>query len=110
MTSATLNRVTLIGFVGEDPELKFVNPSASPVCNFKIATHKNYKTANGEYKEETTWHSLSAWNVLAEYIAENIKKGSKVYVDGEITMSSAPDKNGGRRDYYSILVNEIKLL
>ena len=110
MTSTTINKVILIGICGKDPEILYVKPSGLPVCNFTIATHKNYKTEKGKNKEETTWHRLSAWQHIAEYIGENVKKGSKVYVEGEISNQSYTDMKGIRRNYMSILVSEIKLL
>lgn len=109
MTSETLNKVNLIGFCGEDPEMIFVK-TGNPVCNFRIATHKNYKNSSGNFTEETTWHNLSAWNHVAEYVSKHVKKGTKVWIEGEIQMSSYPSKTGIRKDHYFVLVSELKIL
>lgn len=109
MNSSTLNRVTLIGYVGETPKIIYVKPEGLAVCNFRIATHKNYKNRKGESVEETIWHKLAAWQHLAEYVSENVKKGMKVYVEGEISTSSYTAAGGYRKDIVTIIVNEIKV-
>lgn len=110
LNNGTVNRVTIIGYVGENPELIYVNPSGYPVCNFSVATNENFKTQDGSYREETTWHRLTAWQNLAEYVSKNLEKGAKVYVEGRLENSQSVSKNGTRKDYITILVTEIKVL
>jgi len=110
MTSATLNKVMLIGICGKDTELLYVKPSGQAVCNFRIATHKHFKTNDGHSREETTWHNLTAWQGVAEYVAANVKKGTKIYVEGELTMGTYTDANNVRKNHLAITVLEIKVL
>jgi len=79
----SLNKVTLIGRLGKDPELRST-PMGSAVCSFTMATSENYKDKSGEWKEETEWHSVVAWNNLAERVAKILRKGSKVYIEGKL--------------------------
>jgi len=82
-----VNDVTLVGFLGSDPEVKTVNETQ--VAKFSLATNKKWKDKNtGEKKEETQWHRIVAWGNLATLCSTYLKKGSKVYIKGEITYRS----------------------
>ena len=110
MNSSTVNRVTLVGYCGETPEMIYIKSTGNPVCNFRVATHKNYKNKEGVNFEATIWHKVSAWNNLAEYVAENVKKGSKLYIEGELSTSSYTTPQGVRKDSVSIQISELKVL
>ena len=58
MNSSTVNRVTLVGYCGETPEMIYIKSTGNPVCNFRVATHKNYKNKEGVNFEETIWHKV----------------------------------------------------
>lgn len=83
MSSKSLNKVMLIGNLTRDPELK-VTPSGASVCTFGLATNSRYKKPDGTYEELTNFHNIVAWSKLAEICAQMLKKGMKVYVEGEL--------------------------
>ena len=87
----SLNRVTLVGRLGQDPELRTI-PSGAQVCTFSVATDESYLT-NGEWKKETEWHRVVCWVKLAEQASKNLKKGSMICVEGKIKRREY-DKDG----------------
>jgi single-strand DNA-binding protein len=106
----TVNRVTLLGNVGKNPEVRDA-PSGSTIANFSIATTDRYKDAAGNWQDKTEWHNLVAFKRTAEIIRDYVKKGSKLYVEGKIQTRSWDDKETGAKRYKTeILVNELCLL
>ena len=105
---ASLNKVTLIGNVGKDPEIKTF-ASGNKVANITLATTERYKDRNGEQKEETEWHSVQAFGKLADVVERFVHKGSLLYLDGKIrTRSYEAD---GRTMYrMEILADHIQML
>lgn len=83
----SLNRVTLIGNLGSDPELR-ATPQGTSVCTLRIATTESYKDRNGEMKESTEWHNVVLWEKLAEIANTYLKKGSKIYIEGRLKTRS----------------------
>lgn len=77
------NRVQLIGHLGQDPEMKTFE--SGKLANLRMATNDSYKSANGEWKEETTWHRLIAWGPIAERAEKALKKGAHILVEGKLT-------------------------
>ena len=77
-----LNKVTLIGRLGKDPEMRYI-PSGKAVTSVSFATSRSYK-AGEDWKEETEWHSLELWDKPAESFNEKVKKGDLVFVEGRI--------------------------
>lgn len=88
----SMNKVILIGNVGQDPEIRTI-PSGAQVCRLSVATSESYKDRNGEWKENTEWHSVILWDYLAERAAKNLKKGSKVCIEGK-NKTSSYEKDG----------------
>lgn len=105
---ASLNRVTLIGNVGKDPEIKTF-ASGNKVASITLATSERYKDRNGEQKEDTEWHSVQAFGKLADVVERFVHKGSLLYLDGKIrTRSYEAD---GRTVYRTeILADHIQML
>ena len=105
---ASLNRVTLIGNVGKDPEIKTF-ASGNKVASITLATTERYKDRNGEQKEDTEWHSVQAFGKLADVVERFVHKGSLLYLDGKIrTRSYEAD---GRTVYRTeILADHIQML
>jgi single-strand DNA-binding protein len=91
-----INKVTLIGHVGQDPEVKRLE-NGTPVGRFSLATNEAYKDANGELKEQTEWHNVVVWRNLAEQAEKVLKKGSLVYVEGKISYRKYTGKDGIER-------------
>ena len=79
----SMNRATLIGNLGKDPELK-TTPQGKYVCSFSLATSENYKDASGNWVDATEWHNIVFWERMAEHAAQYLKKGKKVYIEGRI--------------------------
>jgi single-strand DNA-binding protein len=106
----TVNKVTLLGNVGKDPEIKSTN-GGTLVANLSLATSDRYKDKSGEWQERTEWHNLVSYARGAEILRDYVKKGSKLYVEGRITTRSWDDKETGKKVYRTeIVVSEISLL
>lgn len=106
----SINKVTLIGNVGNTPEVKF-NTGGTAIAKFSIATNENYKDKAGEWQERTEWHNIIAWAKLAEIVGEYVTKGSKIYIEGRLQTSSWEDKQTGEKKYRTeIVANELVLL
>lgn len=104
-----INKVILVGNLGQDPEMKYT-ASGTAVCNIRLATNESYKDASGEWVERTEWHSLVAWSRLAEICNEYLKKGSQAYFEGKLQTRSYEDKSGVKKYTTEINVSEMMLL
>lgn len=90
----SLNRVTLIGRLGQDPDVRVI-PNGAKVATLNIATNESYKDkSTDEWKENTDWHRVVVWDRLAEVAEEYLKKGSQLYVEGKIKTRSYEDSEG----------------
>lgn len=94
----SLNKVLLIGNLGQDPVVRYLDNSRV-VCNFTMATNEYYTDRNGERKVETEWHTIEAWDQLAKNLDQlktkgMLRKGSQVYVEGRIRTETVKDKTG----------------
>ena len=106
----SLNRVTLLGNVGKDPEMK-ATVGGTTVANFSLATTKGVKDGSGKWNDVTTWHNLVAFGRTAEIIRDYVSKGSKLYIEGELQTRSWDDKETGQKRYKTeIVIQEISLL
>jgi single-strand DNA-binding protein len=104
-----LNRVTLIGNLGQDPELRFTQ-SNQPVLNVSMATTESFFDSNTkERKERTTWHRVTIWGKRGEALSKIISKGSRICVEGRIETRSF-EKDGEKRYSTDIVANNIILL
>ncbi len=104
-----INKVILIGNLGQDPETRYTG-SGTPVCNMRLATTERYKDANGEMVERTEWHSIVAWSRLAEICGEYLRKGSKVYFEGQLQTRSWEDRDGNTRYTTEVRAREMLML
>ena len=107
----------LIGNVGKDPEVRYLenNPSAQPgtnpkVAQFTLATTERFRDRNGEVRENTEWHNIVAWRGLADLAEKYIRKGSQIYVEGQIRTRSWTDQAGAKQYRTEIIANAIQLL
>jgi len=105
----SVNKVILVGNVGKDPEVKY-STSGTPIAKFSLATNERFKDRNHEWQERTEWHSIVAWQRLAEIVGEYVAKGSKLYVEGKIQTSSWEDRQSGERKYRTEIVARDLLL
>ncbi len=106
----SVNKVTLLGNVGKDPEIRST-AGGTMVANFTIATSDRQKDAQGNWQERTEWHNMVAFTRLAEIVRDYVKKGSKLYIEGKIQTRSWDDKETGAKRYRTeIIVNDLSLL
>jgi single-strand DNA-binding protein len=105
-----VNKVILIGNLGQDPEVKYM-PSGGAVTNVTIATSETWKDkSSGEKQERTEWHRVVFFQRLAEIAGEYLKKGSKVYVEGRLQTRKWQDKDGQDRYTTEIIASEMQML
>lgn len=104
-----LNKVTLIGRLGQDPELKYTQ-SGIAVAKFSLATSMSWKDQDGNNQEKTEWHNIVVWRKLAEICAEYLKKGSKVYVEGSLSTSTWEDENKKKHYKTEVVMNDMIML
>ena len=104
-----INKVILIGNLGQDPELRYTG-SGTAVCNLRLATNESYKDSSGQLVEKTEWHSVVAWARLAEICGEYLKKGSQVYIEGSLQTRSYDDKDGVTKYVTEIKAREMMML
>ena|SRR5688572_15108197 len=103
-----LNRVTLFGNVGADPELR-VTPTGQSVLKIRLATSESYLDKNRVRQEKTEWHSVVVWGKRAEALGKIVEKGSKILVEGSIAYRSYEDKDGNKRYSTDISAQEVIL-
>jgi single-strand DNA-binding protein len=87
-----VNRVTLIGNLGKDPEVRRLE-SGAVVAQFSLATNENYKDKDGNWQTQTEWHNIVVWRAGAEQAERNFKKGSTVYIEGKLAHRKYTDAN-----------------
>lgn len=111
--SRSLNKVTLIGNLGADPEVRST-AGGNRVATFSLATSRSWNSASGEKQEKTEWHRCVVWNskvsTLADIVERYLKKGDKVYVEGRIEYRQWQDKEGQTRYSTEINVRELIML
>ncbi len=105
-----LNKVTLIGRLGADPEVRYM-PSGGAVANISLATNFRWKDKQtGEKKESTEWHRVVFFNRLAEIVGEYLKKGGQVYIEGRLQTRKWQDQGGHDRYTTEIIATEMQML
>ena len=103
------NKVQLIGRLGADPEIKIFD-SGKKMVKMSLATSDSYKNADGEKIEQTQWHNLVVWGKTADVVEKYLQKGNEIAVDGKIQYRSYEDKNGEKKYFTEISVNELLML
>jgi single-strand DNA-binding protein len=96
--AGSLNKVMLIGNVGRDPEMRYLQ-SGEPVTTFSVATNRRWTGQDGQPREETEWHNIVAWRKLAEQCNEYLSKGRKVYIEGRLQTRSWDDQATGQKRF-----------
>lgn len=105
-----INKVILIGNVGQDPEVKYM-PSGGAVTNISLATSETWKDKNtGQPQERTEWHRVVFFNRLGEIAGEYLRKGSKVYVEGALRTRKWQAQDGTDRYSTEIVASEMQML
>ncbi|MBQ9193493.1 MAG: single-stranded DNA-binding protein [Bacteroidales bacterium] len=111
-----LNKVMLIGNVGNDPEIRYLdsNPQGpqgnAKVASFRLATTERYRDRNGETRENTEWHNIVAWRSSADLVERFVHRGSQIYVEGRLRTRQWTDQTGNKRYTTEIQADNIQLL
>ena len=92
----TLNKMMIIGNLGADPELRYT-PSGKAVTDLRVAVNDNRKGPDGEWIEETLWFRVSVWEQAAERLAEQLRKGNKIYAEGQLRAREYEARDGQKR-------------
>ncbi len=111
----SLNKVMLIGNVGKDPEVRYLdgnnpNSGSTKVAQFTLATTERYRDRNGELRENTEWHNIVAWRNSADVAEKFIRKGTQVFIEGKLRTRSWTDQTGNKRFTTEITVDNLQLL
>lgn len=104
-----INKVTLIGNLGGDPEIRHLE-NGTAVGRFSLATNESYKDKEGNWQKQTEWHNVVIWRDLAERAEKLLKKGMMVFVEGKISYRKFTDKDGQERNVTDIVANNFRLL
>ncbi len=111
-----LNKVMLIGNVGNDPEIRYLEPTPqgpqgnAKVASFRLATTERFRDRNGDVRENTEWHNIVAWRNNADLIEKFVHKGSQVFIEGKIRTRQWTDQTGNKRFTTEIQVDNLQLL
>lgn len=100
---STFNRISILGVLGSDPEVKQTK-NGKPYTRLSLSTHRKFRDESGVMRTETTWHKVMLWNKLAEHCANHCEKGQALYIDGYLTSYTKSD--GGVTTYHTGIVGE----
>lgn len=107
--SRSLNRVTLVGNLARDPEIRYT-PSGTAVSTFTIVTNRYWKTDSGEAKENAEFHRIVAWDKLAELCSQLLKKGARTFVEGRLQTRKWAGQDGVERYTTEIVITDMMVL
>ena len=107
-----VNKVILIGNVGQDPEVRYTGDAnnGAKVATVRLATTERYRDRNGNPQEHTEWHNVVVWRNQADVVEKYVKKGTQLYVEGRIRTRSWDDQNGNKRYTTDIVADTLQLL
>jgi len=106
---ALKNKVQLIGHLGNQPDVR-TTENGKKLARFSVSTNEVYRNAKGEKITETQWHNLIAWGKLADIAEKYMNKGSEVAIEGKLINRSYTDKEGNKKYFTEVQVNEVLLL
>jgi len=109
MASKGVNKVILVGNLGQDPEVRYM-PNGNAVANLSIATSESWKDQQGQMQERTEWHRLTMYRRLAEVAGEYLRKGSQIYVEGKLQTRKWQDQQGQDKYTTEIIVDQMQML
>lgn len=105
----SLNKVMLIGNVGGEPSVRYLEGNAK-VASFTLATTERYKDRNGETRDNTEWHNIVAWRATADVVEKFVHKGTQLYVEGRLRTRNYTDQQGNKKYVTEITADTIQLL
>ena len=106
---AYLNKVMVIGNVGQDPKI-FNFQNGKKKATFSIAASKRYRDSNGDQKEQTTWVNCAAFGGIANVVEEYVGRGSQIYVEGELSVNNFTDQQGNKKSVTEVRLTSLQLL
>ena len=106
---SSLNKVMLIGRLGRDPEVRYLENGAA-VAKFSLATSESYKDKEGNWQEQTEWHDIIMWRALAERAEKQLTKGKLIFVEGKLTHRKWEDKDGNPRKTTEVVAQTFRML
>ena len=106
---ASFNRITIVGYLGRDPELRYT-PDGTPVCDFSVATTERRKDRSGEPQDITTWFRVTVWRRQAELAGQYLSKGKQVYVEGRLIQKEYQDRDGNTRFNLEVTASDIQFI
>jgi len=107
----SLNRVMLIGHIGQKPEIRYLPQTERPVARFSLATNERFFNPNtNETNDRTEWHRIVAWGKLAEFCEKYLDRGKQLYIEGKLRTRNWQDKEGNKRYTTEITAQSIVLL
>jgi single stranded DNA-binding protein len=109
MASSGINKVIIVGNLGQAPEVKYM-PNGNAVTNISVATSESWKDQQGQLQERTEWHRIVAFRKLAEIMGQYLQKGSKVYIEGKLQTRKWQDQNGNDRYTTEIVADNMQML
>ena len=107
--SRSLNKIMLIGNIGNDPEIR-ATASGARVAKLSMATNRTWSDRSGEQQEKTEWHRLTFFGRVVDVVEQYVKKGDRLFVEGRIEYSQTQDDQGVTRYWTDIVVNEMVML
>ena len=109
MQKGSVNKVTIVGHLGSDPE-KRVTPGGTAVANFSVATNESRKNSSGEFQDHTEWHNCVLFGKQAEFAEQYVKKGQLIFIEGRLQTRSWEDDSGKKNFRTEIIGNGITML
>ena len=109
MSRGTVNKVIIIGRLGKDPDMRYA-PSGTAIASFTLATNHSTKDADGNWNQQTEWHSIKTFGRQAEFVGEYLKKGKLAFIEGRLQTSSWEDQNGQKKYRTDIIANDVQML
>ncbi|WP_100643527.1 single-stranded DNA-binding protein [Alteromonas facilis] len=109
MASRGVNKVILVGNLGNDPEIRYM-PNGNAVANLSVATSESWKDQQGNMQERTEWHRVTMYRRLAEVAGEYLKKGSQIYLEGKLQTRKWQDQQGQDRYTTEIIADQMQML
>jgi len=106
---ASMAKVTVIGYLGRDPEMRYTD-KGTPVCDFSVAHTEKYTNRDGDEVEETYWYKATCWNKLAELAEQYLEKGRQVYIEGRLRVEEWEDNEGNPRWTLAVTVSQLLFL
>jgi single-strand DNA-binding protein len=109
MASRGVNKVILVGNLGNDPEIRYM-PNGNAVANLSIATSESWKDQQGAQQERTEWHKVTMYRRLAEVAGEYLKKGSQIFIEGKLQTRKWQDQQGNDRYTTEIIADNMQMM